>query len=64
MMLDVILTNRVNILDAIGLLQAHLSGLKSALQAEDSAGLQSLLDRAADHQKELLHQNFTRGGWS
>jgi prephenate dehydrogenase len=64
MMLDVVLTNRVNILEAIGLVQAHLSELDSALQVGDSAGLQSLLDRAADHQKELLHQNFTRGGWS
>jgi prephenate dehydrogenase len=64
MMLDVILTNRLNILEAIGSLQAHLSGLESALRDEDSAGLQSLLDGTAEHQKELLHQNFKRGGWS
>jgi prephenate dehydrogenase len=64
MMLDVILTNRANILEAIGLLQGHLAGLESVLRDEDSAGLQALLDRAAEHQRELLHQNFKHGGWS
>jgi len=54
MMLDVLMTNRENILDASGRLRAHLDLLDELLQRGDFEALLSFLRRGTDRQHEIV----------
>ena len=57
MMLDVLMTNRENILAASGRFRAHLDLLDELLQRGDFETLLSLLRRGTDRQNEIIQTN-------
>lgn len=54
MMLDVLLTNRDNVLEALGRFRGELDGLETALRQGDEAGLRASLERSAGRHTELV----------
>ena len=54
MMLDVLITNRINVLAGLNAFRQHLDDLHTSLEAGDSAALKELLLHAASHQMEIL----------
>ena len=57
MMLGVLLSNRDNLLDAIGQLQDRMVTIKSALMSNDADQLKSVLDTARDHYQQLVTEH-------
>jgi len=60
MMLDVLLSNRQNVLSAVGALRAQLDALQAALEAEDALRLRRLLEASADKRRALTQAHIGR----
>ncbi len=60
-MLDVLLTNRSNLLAEIGAFRRQLDLLESSLEQQDAVALEKLLDTAAMQRENLLQPPDTRG---
>ena len=58
MMLDVLLSNRENILEAAGRLRGELEALESALRQEDEPALRASLERSAQQHTRLVEESM------
>jgi len=57
MMLDVLMTNRENVLEAARLFRGELEGLEEALWRDDSQGLRDCLERSARRHQDLMEKS-------
>ncbi len=60
-MLDILKTNRSNVLEAVGVLRESLDELEGCLRGEDWQGLDRLMTEGAAHQIELTGGNLPGG---
>jgi prephenate dehydrogenase len=58
MMLDVLLSNRENVLEAVGRFRRELDALETALRQEDERALRARLERSAQQHNELLEMSM------